>query len=160
MHNDESPRIHSINISHGGVPKLPVAEARIESLGILGDKQKQRRFHGGVRRAVCLYSLEIIERLRAEGHPITPGSAGENITLANLDWSLVTLGARLRLGDEVTLEITTYTVPCKTIRASFLGGDFTRISQKLHPGESRVYASVVKPGRIVTGDAVRIEPSS
>lgn len=157
MINDESPRIHSINISPGGVPKHPIAEARIESLGIIGDKQKQRRFHGGVRRAVCLYPLEIIERLRAEGHPIAPGSTGENITLVNLDWSLVTPGVRLRLGDEVTLEITSYTVPCKTIRASFTGGDFMRISQKLHPGESRVYASVVKPGRIVVGDGVRIE---
>lgn len=157
MINDDSPRIHSINISRGGVPKLPVADALIESLGIIGDKQKQTRFHGGVRRAVCIFPLEIIERLRAEGHPITPGSTGENITLVNLDWSLITPGVRLRLGDEVTLEITSYTVPCKTIRASFAGGDFKRISQKLYPGESRLYAAVIKPGRIVVGDPVRME---
>ena len=38
-------------------------------------------FHGGPERALCLFSLERILELQAEGHPIFPGAAGENITI-------------------------------------------------------------------------------
>ena len=46
-------------------------------------------------------------------------------------------GAELRIG-EVLLQITKYTSPCEKIAGAFLGDDFTRISQKLHAGWSRV----------------------
>ena len=54
------------------------------------------------------------------------------------------------------LEITRYTTPCVNIRAAFVGGDFARVSQKRHPGFSRVYARVVREGIIRTGDPVRL----
>ena len=50
---------------------------------------------GGPLAALCLYSLEVIQALQAEGHSIFPGSVGENITLSHLDWSRVTPGVRL-----------------------------------------------------------------
>ena len=56
--------VHSINLSAGGVPKLPEKEALITVDGILGDRQRNRRYHGGPLRAVCLYSLERIALLR------------------------------------------------------------------------------------------------
>ncbi|HEX7241089.1 MAG TPA: MOSC domain-containing protein [Longimicrobiaceae bacterium] len=151
-----SAHVHRINVSPGGVPKLPVPEAEVGFLGLAGDKQRDRRFHGGPLRALCLFPLEEIERLRAEGHPIGPGSTGENVTTAGLPWEAVRPGARLALGDEVVVEVTSYTVPCKTIRDSFRDGEFKRISQKLHPGESRVYARVLRTGRIRAGDPVRL----
>ena len=128
-------RVFRINLSDGGVPKLPVAEARVTKGGVAGDRQKHTVFHGGPERAVSLFSLEVIERLRSEGHPIEPGSTGENVTVAGLDWSLLAPGSRLALGDEVVLEITSYAAPCGSIRASFAGGRFKRISQKVNPGE-------------------------
>lgn len=148
--------IFQLNTSTGGVPKLPLPEAMLTANGIVGDKQRQTRFHGGPERAVCLYAFEIIEHLRSEGHPITPGSAGDNITTIKLDWSRVKPGARLAIGDEVMLEISSYTVPCRTIAASFVDGDFKRISQKLHPGESRVYARVLQTGRLAVGQQIEI----
>jgi len=60
--------VHSINVSPGGVPKLPVSEARITTLGLDGDSQRNRLYHGGPMRAVSLYSLERIEALNHEGH--------------------------------------------------------------------------------------------
>src|ERR687894_986709 len=63
-------RVFRINLSNGGVPKLPVAEARVTANGIVGDRQRYPVFHGGPERAISLFSLEVIERLRAEGHPI------------------------------------------------------------------------------------------
>lgn len=149
-------RIHQLNLSDGGVPKLPVAAARLTESGLEGDRQKHTSFHGGPERALSLYALEIIEQLRAEGHPITPGSTGENVTVAGLDWSLLSPGARLALGDEVIVEITSYANPCGAIRGSFAGGRFKRISQKVNPGSSRLYARVLRPGRLAPGQVVRV----
>jgi MOSC domain-containing protein YiiM len=61
---------------------------------------------------VCLFSLEQIEALRAEGHRIAPGALGENVTLEGIEWVRVVPAARLRLGDRLVLEITRYTSPC------------------------------------------------
>lgn len=148
--------VHQLNVSRGGVPKLPVAEAELTRTGLKGDVQAKPLIHGGPERALCLYSLELIERLRAEGHTISPGSAGENVTLAGLDWSRLSTGARLSIGAEVVVEITTHANPCRTIRGSFAGGEFKRISQKLNPGESRLYARIIRAGRIATGQEVRL----
>src|SRR5215217_6827251 len=93
--------VHQISVSQGGVPKLPVPSATVTATGVEGDRHRNPRIHGGPQRAVCLFSLEVIERLRTEGHPIAPGTAGENVTLAGLNWSLVRPGVRLRLGDAV-----------------------------------------------------------
>ena len=57
------PHVHQINVSDGGVPKRPVWEAKISERGWSGDRQRNLKFHGGPDRAVCLYSLELIERL-------------------------------------------------------------------------------------------------
>jgi len=148
--------IFQINASQGGVPKLPVREAEVTELGLVGDVQKHTKVHGGPMRALCLYSLERILALQAEGHPIFPGSTGENLTLAGLDWDAVLPGARLRLGDTVEIEVTKYTEPCPKITGSFAGGDISRMAQDKHPGWSRVYTRVLTPGRIVTGDKVTL----
>jgi MOSC domain-containing protein YiiM len=72
--------------------------------------------------------------LQGEGHPIYPGSIGENLTLAGLDWEQVVPDVRLHLGESVILEATSYTVPYKNIANSFLEEAIGRVSQKLYPG--------------------------
>ena len=138
------------------MPKLAVREAALTPDGLEGDRQRNRRLHGGPERALCLYALERVLELQAEGHPIFPGSAGENLTLVGLDWALLAPGSRLALGREALVEVTSYTKPCKIIAASFREGDFKRISQKLHPGHSRLYARVLSPGRLAVGDRVSV----
>ncbi|MGI8912935.1 MAG: MOSC domain-containing protein [Chloroflexota bacterium] len=148
-------RIVQLNTSPGGVPKLPVEQAVVGTLGLDGDRHRSAG-HGGPERAVCLYSLEVIQRLQAEGHPIAPGTAGENVTVAGLDWHLVVPGARLRLGSDVLLEVTRYTTPCLNIAASFTNGQFARILQEDHPGESRVYTRVLHGGELSPSDSVEV----
>lgn len=150
-------RLHQINVSDGGVPKRPVPEARITAAGVEGDRQRSRQFHGGPDRAVCLYSLELIEALKREGHPIEPGSTGENLTLVGVDWGSLAPGVRLRVGDAVRLQITDYTTPCKLNGRWFCEGDFLRISHKRYPGWSRLYARVLAGGPVRPGDAVTVE---
>jgi MOSC domain-containing protein YiiM len=148
--------IFQLNVSAGGVPKLPVRDAVVTEVGLVGDVQKHLNIHGGPERALCLFSLETIVQLQSEGHPILAGAVGENVTLGGLDWAQVLPGCQLALGPEVVVQITRYTAPCNTIRFSFAGGDFTRISQDYHPGQSRVYARVLRPGNLVVGQPVQI----
>jgi len=148
-------RVASINVSRGGVPKLGVAEAVVGRYGLDGDHQNDFRIHGGPDRAVSLYSLDLIEALRAEGHPIRPGSAGENITISGLDWSLLSPGQELAVG-AVRLQITGYAAPCENIQDSFLHGNFVRISRKLHPGWSRLYTRVLSGGLVRVNDVVSL----
>ncbi len=150
----------SINMSGGGVPKRRVGDAKVSRLGLLGDAQDDKKNHGGPERAVCVYSLERIHALQQEGHPIDVGTAGENVTLEGIDWDLVAPGVRIKLGDDVVLEVASFTSPCKTIKGSFIDGEFPRISQKLHPGWSRVYARVLSEGEIRFGDHVELIPAT
>jgi MOSC domain-containing protein YiiM len=151
-------RVASLNVSDGGVPKRAVESAEVTRDGMRGDRQRNLKYHGGRERALCLWSLERIEALRGEGHPVSPGSTGENVTVAGLEWAALAPGVRLRIGP-VLAEVTDYTRPCRTIARSFLGGRSGRVSQKTHPGWSRVYARVLEEGRLAVGDAVIVVAS-
>ena len=150
-----SGRVARINCSAGGVPKLPVAQAQVTAQGLVGDQQKNLKYHGGPDRALCLWSLEIIQTLQAEGHPIAPGSAGENLTLAGLDWASLVPGRQLHLGPQLQIEITDYAAPCRKNMRWFSDRRFSRISQRHYPGSSRLYARVLQGGLVTTGDRVQ-----
>src|SRR3954471_15525352 len=146
-----------INVnSNGGVPKQSIASALVTSKGVAGDKQRNRRFHGGPQRAVSLYSHDHIQALQAEGPRIVAGSTGENLTIGGLDWAALSVGDQLQIGGRLRIEITGYAAPCNNISASFAGGEITRISQKLHPGWSRLYAKVLADAEARVGDVVII----
>jgi MOSC domain-containing protein YiiM len=148
--------IRQISVSGGGVPKRPIERVVVWEEGLEGDRQADLRAHGGPARALCLFSLEVIEALRAEGHPIEPGAAGENVTVGALDWALVVPGVELVLGRDVQLEVTGYAAPCWKIAACFRDGDVERIGHSRHPGHSRVYARVRSGGEIRVGDRIEL----
>jgi MOSC domain-containing protein YiiM len=149
-------RIFQLSVSAGGVPKRSVARAHVSSGGVEGDYQRDQEGHGGPDRAVCLFSLEHILALQEEGHPIYPGSVGENVTLAGIDLGALELGDRLTFGGgAVEVQITSYTFPCTNVQDSFADGIFTRISQKVHPGMSRLYARVLRAGELRPAMVVR-----
>ena len=148
-------RVDQISVSQGGVPKLAVEQAVIDDSGVVGDVQADKVHHGHPEQALCLFSLEVIERMQAEGHPIEPGSAGENITVSGMDWGLVVPGTRMVIGD-VEIEITGYTTPCAKNARWFRDGNFNRMHVNKSPGESRVYAMVLHGGIITTGDTIEV----
>jgi MOSC domain-containing protein YiiM len=147
--------VHSINISNGGVPKLPRESCYVSANGLQGDRQRDLRYHGGPDRAVCLYSLDLIEALQAEGHSIHPGSIGENLTVEGLDWSRMMPGARVKVG-AVELELTDYAAPCSNIARSFERRQYVRVNQKVNAGWSRLYARVLTEGTVRVGDEVSL----
>jgi MOSC domain-containing protein YiiM len=148
-------RVFSINISGGGVPKLPVSEAEVGELGIVGDDHDDKDNHGGPLQALCLYSVDALKRLQAEGHPVVAGGMGENITFEGLDVSDLRPGDQLCIG-LVEIEVTSYTSPCKTIAGNFRDGVFSRVSPQVHIEDSRLYARIIRGGPVRQGDPVEL----
>jgi MOSC domain-containing protein YiiM len=150
-------RIVQLARSDGGVPKQAVTEATVGERGMAGDRQAHPKIHGGPERALCLFSLEVIEKLQGEGHPIEPGSTGENVTISGLPWAALAPRMQLALGDEVLVELTRTASPCSQIAGSFADRKFKRLEA---PGEMRWYCRVLRGGTLRTGMAVQIVDSA
>lgn len=143
--------VEQINVSGGGVPKAAVPVAAVGRRGLTGDRQRTRMHHGRPCQAVCLWSADVIESLQAEGHTVSPGAAGENLTLRGIDWSTLRAGLMVDLGS-VTARLTSPATPCSKIADNFVDRDQNRVDDDQHPGFSRWYASVVTPGSVAVGD--------
>lgn len=153
--------VASLNAGSGGVPKHAVDRVEVDFSGLVGDVQATRKHHGRPFQALSLWSAEVIDALNAEGHSLHPGAAGENITVSGMDWSLVRPGTRLRIGT-VMCDVSSYAVPCKQLAHLFVDRNFGRIhhDRDRENGEAtcRVYATVITPGTIRTGDPVALAP--
>jgi MOSC domain-containing protein YiiM len=150
-----------LNSSQGGVPKTAVDSAYIGWKGVEGDRQATRKHHGRPFQALSLWSAEVMETLRSEGHHVVPGSAGENITVSGISWNDVRPGTRMRIG-EVLCDISSYAVPCKQLAELFVDRDFNRIHHdrdlENKTASCRVYATVVERGNVSPGDPITFEP--
>jgi len=70
--------ILQINVSPGGIPKRPIAEALVTMEGIRGDRWSHPDIHGGPNQAILIITSEGIDELVAQGFPLFPGALGEN----------------------------------------------------------------------------------
>ncbi len=147
--------VASLHASKGGVPKPEIRSAMVDVGGVVGDAQAARQYHGRPWQALCLWSTEVVEAWAAEGHPIFPGAAGENINLTGLDWAQVRAGLILQIGD-VTARISAPAVPCTKNSRWFSDRDHRRLGHDTSPGRARWYASVLTPGLVKPGDRVRV----
>lgn len=153
-----SGTVASIHASDGGVPKPSIPIADVDLGGVVGDRQAAREHHGRPWQALCVWSAEVVAGFAAEGHPIAPGAAGENLSLAGLDWAALRAGLLMQIGD-VTARLSAPAVPCTKNSRWFSDGDHQRLGHDRSPGRSRWYASVLTPGRIRSGDEVEIRSS-
>ena len=149
-------RVFQINISDGGVPKLPVLSVNVTVNGLAGDRQRNLKYHGGPDRAVCLYSLERLLALQDQGHPVYPGATGENLTLTGVDWNQMVPDTLMRIGESLLIELTSYADPCPDLLPYFTDGANHLMDQDKYPGWSRVYARVLEPGMVKVADEVKI----
>ena len=98
--------VAQISTSDGGVPKdggrwRPTSAGGACSATV----RRNRKHHGRPFQALCLWSAEVIDALVAEGHPIQPGAAGENITVRGIDWATLRPGVRLLIGQVVVRDL-------------------------------------------------------
>ena len=140
----------------GGVPKHPVSTLGVTKVGCLGDKQNDLKHHGGPQRAVCLMLESVMEMLQQSGHPIRPGTTGENVLIGGLQPDDIEIGSSSTFSSGVKLQITGPAPPCKTIQASFLDGQFTALSHKLDSHQTRWYALVIDEGTLGIGEDVHV----
>ena len=83
------------------------------------------------------------------GFKLKPGDFAENITTVGLDFSRISIGSRLRIGESTELQITQIGKECHQ-------GCYIRevVGDCIMPREG-VFASVIKGGHINTGDEIR-----
>ena len=141
-------RLLGIFASNGGVPKLPIEAAKTDFNGIIGDSCNNKKHHGGPMKAICVLENELLVKLQSEGHPIQAGTTGENILVE--DYNLE-IGKVFDVG-EVRLEVVSDATPCWKIADSFTEGEYHRMSNEKHPGETRWYCKVLKEGSIRISD--------
>jgi len=144
-----SATLTQINISNGGMPKLPLPEALVTVNGVAGDHQRNGKFHGGPNRAVCLYSEELYEWLRDYGIDVTNGNLGENFTTRGVDLGALKPKDRLRVGGCV-IEITAVRVPCHQLKK------WDPDLPEIIVGRTGWVAKVVEEGTVKAGDAIEV----
>jgi MOSC domain-containing protein YiiM len=142
-----------VNVSNGGMPKLPVLSAQVTRDGVAGDWQKNRKFHGGPDRAVCLYSEELYAWLRENGALVSNGQVGENFTTRGVDLSALKPGDRLKVG-ACLIEITAVRVPCSNLNR------WHPNLMELMTGRSGWVARVIDEAVVMPGDAIEISNES
>ena len=151
-------KVVSVNVSQGGVPKRPIPRAWVTNMGLEADGHfEPEPIHGGLVAAVCLYTVESIARVAADGHTAFPGSFGENLTLEGIELGELQTGDRLEIGDQgLEIQLTQHAAPCQTQGHWFIDRRIARISPKTHPEDARWYARVVTEGWVAPGDRVTL----
>lgn len=137
-----------------GLPKNPIDHAIIGWKGIEGDVQTARAHHGRPWQALCVWSTDAIDSLRAQGHPISPGFAGENITVSAIPSGAFRPGAHFRSGTTRGF-LTAYAIPCSQNNDWFMNKDFKAMSHE-RGDFSRLYAMVTTCGTITVGDVFEL----
>lgn len=137
------------------IVKTPAAGAvAIGAEGLAGDRQADRRVHGGPDKAVHHYAAENYVRLAARFPDVAarfvPGSLGENVSTDGWTEETVCIGDRFRLGTAV-VEVSQPRSPCWKIDARF-GADGIA-AWIAETGLTGWYYRVVSPGIATTGDA-------
>jgi MOSC domain-containing protein YiiM len=109
------PQVVAVSISSGGIPKRPVPWGMVVQAGLVGDGRNHAK-HVRPDRAISLFDIEILEQLVREGFPLTPGAAGENLTVAGLGVQEMPPGTLLEI-DGVVLRLEQPRKPCYVLDA-------------------------------------------
>lgn len=157
--------VRQINISKGGMPKLRVSSpVLVTESGVEGDRQRNRKVHGGPNKAVLLLPEESIELLASRGYPVTAGSLGENLTISGIRPSDLRAGQQFRIGEDTLIELTTLRQPC--LNLDVYGPDIKSEIYDLacRRGDSSsprwalggFYAKILRSGPIREGDPIAL----
>ena len=103
---------------------------------------------------MCVWSIDALDALRAQGHPIAPGFAGDNITVSGIPADAFRPGAHFRIGT-VRGFFSAYTIPCSQNNAWFQNNNIMAMSHTKGP-HSRIYAMVTRTGDIRVGDTFEL----
>jgi MOSC domain-containing protein YiiM len=138
-----------------GIDKRPVpGRVAVGRLGLDGDVQVNRRYHGGEGQAVYAYAREDADWWAAElGRDLPPGRFGENLRTAGLDLTGALLGEQWGVGTAL-LEVTDPRIPCANLERFW--GVPRLVKRFTARGASGAYLRVLEPGHVGAGDPVHV----
>jgi MOSC domain-containing protein YiiM len=115
----------------------------IENLGLENDAHAEV----GIRQ-VSLLAKESIEKIRAKGLDVQYGDFAENLTTEGIDLPSLPVGTRLKVGQDVLLEVTQIGKVCHT-RCNI----FYTVGDCVMPREG-IFARVLAGGEVQVGDEI------
>ena len=141
--------------NRSGIDKRPVSgRVAVGPLGLDGDVQVNRRYHGGEGQAVYAYAQEDADWWQAElGRELPPGRFGENLRTTGLDLTGALVGERWRLGTAL-VEVTCPRIPCANFERFW--GVPQLVRRFTARGTTGAYLRVLEPGDVGAGDDVEV----
>ena len=138
-----------------GIDKRPVeGRVAVRELGLDGDVQVNRKYHGGEGQAVYAFAQEDADVWAAElGHDLPPGRFGENLRTAGIDLTAAEIGERWRIGTAL-VEVTAPRIPCANFARFWDVPDL--VKRFTARGATGAYLRVLEPGDVGAGDDVRV----
>ncbi|MGY1764635.1 MOSC domain-containing protein, partial [Geodermatophilus sp. SYSU D00805] len=138
-----------------GIDKRPVAgRVAVHPLGLDGDVQVNRKYHGGEGQAVYAYAQEDADWWAAElDRELPAGRFGENLRTTGLDLTGAVLGERWRVGTAL-FEVTACRIPCANFERFW--GVPQLVRRFTARGASGAYLRVLETGDVGAGDAVEV----
>jgi MOSC domain-containing protein YiiM len=140
-------KILSVNISEKkGEKKYNVGEScALLNLGLADDA------HIGMElRQISLLAAESIKKIRQKGLNVSYGDFAENLTTEGIELYTLPLGTKMRVGNDVLLEVTQIGKTCVKPCAIFYA-----VGDCVMPKEG-IFARVLSPGNIKIGDDITI----
>ena len=138
------------------IAKQPVADPTIflDQRNLTGDRQADRRFHGGPDKAVYAYPADHFPAWQAElGIELGPGSFGENLTTAGWHETDVCIGDVWEWG-EARLQVTQPRSPC--YKLALHTGRPDLLKRFVATGRTGWYLRVLRPGNAPVAGPIRL----
>lgn len=128
-----------------GMRKKNVGQAQfIQQFGIEGDAHGKSTTH----RQVSLLAMESIRKMQAMGLDVGPGDFAENLTTEGVNLLALPLGAKIRIGATVELEISQHGKECHTPCAIY-----HQAGTCVMPTEG-IFGKVLAGGLVKVGDTI------
>ena len=128
-----------------GMRKKNIGEGMlIENFGIKDDAHANSNTH----RQVSLLAMESIKKMQAMGVDVSMGDFAENLTTEGIDLLSLPIGSKIRVGDEVILEISQHGKVCHAPCAIY------RQAGTCIMPEEGIFAKVLQGGPIKVSDEI------
>jgi MOSC domain-containing protein YiiM len=135
-----------------GIFKSPTTQAYLTRTGFRGDVQVDIKNHGGVDKAVCVYSGDHFLFWKASaGQLFGPGAFGENLTVTGLVEDDVRIGDVYSVG-ETQLQVSQPRQPCHKLSKKV--GDPAFAGEVIKTGLTGFYFRVLVEGIVGPGDVI------
>ncbi len=127
-----------------GTRKKVVGQCQVLDGGLVGDAHADCNTH----RQVSLLAIESIDKMRALGLKVGPGSFAENLTTEGIDLVSLPIDTKISIGKDIVLEVTQIGKECHTPCAIY-----RQAGTCVMPTEG-IFGKVIRGGTVKTGDEI------